>query len=96
MSSSTQLIAPSSPQLTLRSRLDHLEHRCAELWAGEPTAADHREHAFAQLSEIEHRVVGLILKSLAEPDDPALRAGTEACERDLDRLGALWARPRAA
>lgn len=96
MSSPTLLIASAPPPLTLRARLDLLEQRCAELWADEPAATDHREHAFAQLSDVEHRVVTLILKSLAEPDDPSLHAGAERCAEELRRLGVLWNTRRAA
>lgn len=96
MGSSSLLITPTSRPLTLRDRLDLLEQRCAELWAAEPVAADRRETAFSQLSDVEHRVVALILKSLAEPDDPALIAGAERCEQDLEQLGVLWTAPRAA
>ena len=96
MSSSPLLITPTSRPLTLRDRLDLLEQRCAELWAAEPVAATRSEHAFSQLSDVEHRVVSLILKSLAEPDNPVLIAGAEECEQDLERLGVLWTTPRAA
>ena len=96
MSSSIPLIAPSPPQLPLRRHLELLEQRCTELWAHEPLTPDGRERALARLSEIEHRVVGLILKSLATPDDPSLRTGAEGCQQDLQRLGTLWAGPRAA
>lgn len=96
MSSPDPLITHSPPPLALRSRLDLLEQRCAELWAEEPVTNDDRERAFAKLSEIEHRVLGLGLKSLAEPDDPALLVDAEGCEHDLRRLGALWTTDRAA
>ncbi len=94
MSTSLSLITPSHD--TLRRRLELLERRCAELWADEPFAQSGREQAFARLSEIEHRVVALILKRLVEPDDPSLVACSSACEHDLEQLADLWATPRAA
>jgi len=96
MSSSAPLITPAPHHPTLRRRLEILEQRCAELWADEPLTPDHRERAFARLSEVEHRVVSLILRSLAEPDDPSLSVGVEGCERDLEQLSVLWTAPHAA
>lgn len=96
MSTSAQLITPPPNHRTLRRRLERLEQRCAELWTDEPVTPGGRERAFARLADIEHRIVGLILRRLADPDDPALIVAAEECERDLEQLGALWTSPRAA
>jgi hypothetical protein len=96
MSVFVPLVVPVSDSPTLHSRLVALERRCAELWAHEPTTSAHRETLFAQLSEIEHRLVCLLLKSITEPDDEALAPAAESCERRLDELAALWSAPRAA
>lgn len=96
MSHTAPLIVSPLDLPTLRHRLDVLERRCSDLWADEPCGSADREAAFARLSDVEHRVVGLILKSLAEPDDRGLVPAAEQCGRELDDLGAMWAAPRAA
>ena len=66
------------------------------MWADEPGPHIEREMAFALLCELEHRVVRLGLRAVAEPDDSALELEVERCERDLHQVAALWATPRAA
>ncbi len=96
-------MSPSAPLITspldlpaLRAGLEILERQCAELWSAEPHSPTHRETALAQLADVEHRIVGLILKSVAEPDDRDLLPAAQRCERDLNDIAALWSAPRAA
>ncbi len=96
MSPSAPLITPSLDIPALRSQLEVLERRCSELWAAEPHSPTGRETALAQLADVEHRIVGLILKSVAEPDDRDLLPAAQRCERDLNDIAALWSAPRAA
>jgi hypothetical protein len=96
MSTSAPLITSSLDLPALRTQLEILERRCAELWAAEPHSPSRRETALAQLADVEHRIVGLVLKSLAEPDDRDLLPAAQRCERDLNDTAALWSAPRAA
>ena len=96
MSHSAPLITSSLDLPALRGQLEALERRCAELWSEEPRSPATRETALARLAEVEHRIVGLILRSLAEPDDLDLAPAAEQCERELNDLAALWSTPRAA
>jgi hypothetical protein len=89
--------ASATPQMpSLRRRLARLERRCAALWAEEPPPHIDREVAYGNLSEIEHRIVGLLLRSLTQDDLVSILRATERCDAELEGLAAFWSAPRAA
>jgi hypothetical protein len=96
MGRSTQPFTPSSGHPSVQLRIELLERRCAQLWAGEPRSSANRETALARLAALEHRVGAAGLRRVAQPDDHDVVAAVGQCERDLDELAALWAAPRAA
>ena len=96
MSTPAELMPDTRVSIPIRERLDRLERRCAALWSEEPGFAVDREAAYAQLSQLDHRIVALILRSLGGHDEHALIIETERCERDLEDVTASWTDDRAA
>lgn len=96
MSTPAELMPDPRNSAPIRDRLDRLERRCAALWSEEPGFATDRESAYAKLSQLDHRIVALILRSLGGHDEHALVSATERCERDLDDVATLWTSDRAA
>ena len=96
MGTSAELITPDRGSLHVRDRLDLIERRCAALWSEEPRTRGDREAMYGRLSDLEHRVVALMLRYLGGHDERAIAAETDRCEQDLERLIASWSTPEAA
>ena len=96
MSTPAELMPGTRGSAPIRDRLDRLERRCAALWSEEPGFGADREAAFAKLSQLDHRIVAVMLRSLCGHDERALISETECCERDLEDVIAVWTDSRAA